>query len=134
MFRKVHYLLTLLCAGITASILLVMSLIYLYVSETSLTQSQFLSFQHAMDNLINNFRQQRVINHEWLAQTEKNNACSIRITDNGIPLLFSQKKEDPVFRQTEEEALDYFYTSFAVGNLPDEEEQILHFTFLTFKF
>lgn len=129
MFRKVHYLLTLLCAGITASILLVMSLIYLYVSETSLTQSQFLSFQHAMDNLINNFRQQRVINHEWLAQTEKNNACSIRITDNGIPLLFSQKKEDPVFRQTEEEALDYFYTSFAVGGLPDEEEQILHFTF-----
>ena len=55
MFRKVHYLLTLLCAGITASILLVMSLIYLYVSETSLTQSQFLSFQHAMDlTLINN--------------------------------------------------------------------------------
>ena len=122
MFRKVHYLLTLLCAGITASILLVMSFIYLYVSETSLTQSQFLSFQHAMDNLINNFRQQRVITHEWLIQTEKSNACSIRITDNGIPLLFSQKDSSSSHRITEEEAMDYFYASFSCEAAPESEE------------
>ncbi len=135
MFRKVHYLLTLLCAGITASILLVMSFIYLYVSETSLTQSQFLSFQHAMDNLINNFRQQRVITHEWLIQTEKGNACSIRITDNGIPLLFSQRNSGDPLRAAEEEALDYFHASFSFAPAPGDaelssgEEDCILFTF-----
>lgn len=116
MFRKIQYLLTLLCAGTTAAILLVMSFIYLYVSETGLKQSQFLSFQHAMDNFVNNFKQQNVITPEWLSQMESSNSYWIRITDNGVPLLFNQRKHEPDRLQTEEEALDYFSSSFRTEN------------------
>ena len=45
MFKKVHLRLTLLCAGITAVIMLVMSLCYLYVSEKGLYRNQFQAFQ-----------------------------------------------------------------------------------------
>lgn len=130
MFRKVHYLLTLLCAGITAAILLVMSFIYLYVSETGLTQSQFLSFQHAMDNFVNNFKQQNVITQEWLSQMETNNSYFIRITDNGIPLLFNQRKQNQNRLDTEKEALDYFSSSFQTENTnPSGEDTDYHFEF-----
>lgn len=122
MFRKVHYLLTLLCAGTTTAILLVMSFIYLYVSETGLTQSQFLSFQHAMDNFVNNFKQQNVVTHEWLSQMETNNTYFIRITDNGVPLLFNQRKLDQHRLNIEEEALDYFSSSISVENADPSEE------------
>lgn len=130
MFRKVHYHLTILCAGTTAAILLVMSLVYLYVSESGLTQSQFLSFQHAMDNFVNNFKQQNVITHEWLSRMEANNSYFIRITDNGVPLLFSQRKHGQDRLNTEEEALDYFSSSFSIENTdPSEENMVYHSEF-----
>ena len=37
MYRKVHLRLTALCAGITTAIMIIMSLGYLYVSETALS-------------------------------------------------------------------------------------------------
>ena len=46
MFRKVHLYLTALCAGITTAILIVMSLLYLYLSEKELYDNQFRSFQN----------------------------------------------------------------------------------------
>ena len=55
MFRKVHHRLTLLCAGITTLILLTLSFIYLYVSETGLMKNQFLSFQRDVNTVISNF-------------------------------------------------------------------------------
>ncbi len=130
MFRKVHYLLTLLCAGTTAAILLVMSFIYLYVSETGLKQSQFLSFQHAMDNFVNNFKQQNVVTHEWLSRMETNNSYFIRIMDNGVPLLFNQRKLDQNRLNIEEEALDCFSSSFSVETTdPSMEETDSHLEF-----
>lgn len=129
MFRKAQYLLTLLCAGITAAILLIMSLIYLYVSETGLSQSQFLSFQHAMDNLVSNIRQQNVITYEWLARMEKNNSYLIRITDNGVPLLFNQRNTDVDRQNTEEEALSYFSSSILLKNLSSVSNTDYHFEF-----
>ena len=44
MFKKVHLRLTQLCAGITAVIMFVMSLCYLYVSEKGLYRNQFQAF------------------------------------------------------------------------------------------
>ena len=45
MFQKVHLYLTTMCAGITAAIMIVMSLCYLYISEKGLYENQFTSFQ-----------------------------------------------------------------------------------------
>ena len=114
MFRKVHYRLTLLCGGITTFILLVMSFIYLYVSESGLKQSHFLAFQRDTGNLIANFEQQSVITHTWLAQMEALNSFTISITDNGVPLLFSERMLDEKRKNTELEAMDYYHSNFAV--------------------
>lgn len=114
MFRKVHYRLTLLCGGITTFILLIMSLIYLYVSESGLKQSHFLAFQRDTGNLIANFEQQSVITHTWLAQMESLNSFTISITDNGVPLLFSERMLNEKRKATEQEAMDYYHSHYAV--------------------
>ncbi len=70
MFRKVHMRLTLLCAGITAVIMIIMSLCYLYVSETGLYRNQFQSFQNDINTITTNLEQQSVISMEWLSKME----------------------------------------------------------------
>lgn len=114
MFRKVHYRLTLLCTGITTFILLTMSLVYLYVSESGLKQIHFLSFQRDTGTLIANFEQQTVITHTWLSQMESLNSFTISVADNGIPLLFSERERDEERKATEQEAMDYYNSHFSI--------------------
>ncbi len=129
MFRKVHHRLTLLCTGITTTILLIMSLIYLYVSESGLTNSQFLSFQHAMDNFIGNLGQQSILTHEWLYRMENSNSYLIHITDNGVPLLFNERNDDKPRQRVTEEALSYFHSSFDADTLSSSGTTGSHFEF-----
>lgn len=70
MFKKVHLRLTLLCAGITAVIMLIMSLCYLYVSETGLYRNQFQAFKNDINTISTNLEQQTVISMEWLSKME----------------------------------------------------------------
>jgi len=102
MFPKVHFRLAILCGGITAFILLVMSFGYLYISEQGLQSSSFTSFQNDMNTLINNLEHQTVITHEWLTKMEDNGKYKIRITDNGIPFLYNEREPEEqqvLFRQ-----------------------------------
>ena len=115
MFRKVHYRLTFLCGGITTFLLLVMSLLYLYVSESGLKQSHFLAFQRDTGNLIANFEHQTIISHTWLAQMESLNSVTISVTDNGVPLLFCNRVQDETRERTEQEALEYYRSHFAAA-------------------
>lgn len=92
MFKKVHLRLTILCASITAVILLAMSFGYLYISEQSLKNSTFSSFQNNMGTLLTNLEHQNVITHEWLTKMENNGKYLIHITDNGVPFLFNERK------------------------------------------
>lgn len=96
MFQKVHLRLAVLCGSITAFILLIMSLGYLYISEQGLKESSFSSFQNDMNTLITNLEHQSVITHEWLTKMEDGGKYRIHITDNGVPFLFNE-------RETEEE-------------------------------
>lgn len=96
MFQKVHLRLAVLCGSITAFILLVMSLGYLYISEQGLKTSHFSSFQNDMNTLVTNLEHQNVITHEWLNKMEGDGKYLIHITDNGVPFLFNE-------RETEEE-------------------------------
>ena len=61
MFQKVRIRLTLLCAGITIFILLIMSCGWLYVSEKSLRYNSFISFQNDMNTLVGNLGERPVI-------------------------------------------------------------------------
>ena len=125
MFRKVHYRLTFLCAGITTFLLFTMSLTYLYVSEQGLKQNHFLSFQRDIATLIANFERQTLITHTWLSQMESFNAFTISITDNGIPLLFSERAQDEKRKITEQEALEYYRSHYSVTS-PDAARKSFH--------
>ena len=90
MFKKVHIRLTLLCAGITAVIMIVMSLCYLYVSENGLYRNQFQSFQNDINTITTNLEQQSVISMEWLSKMEAQGNYLFYVLDSGVPFLYNQ--------------------------------------------
>ena len=94
MFRKVHRRLVFLCAGVTIFILLVMSMLYLCISERSMKENQFLFFQNHVSILLSNIEQQETLTHQWLAQAESNGRYLISIRDNQTPLLHDRLKQD----------------------------------------
>ena len=128
MFQKVHLRLAVLCGSITAFILLVMSLGYLYISEQGLKTSSFSSFQNDMNTLIANLEHQSVITHEWLTKMEGSGKYLIHISDNGVPFLFNE-------RETEEEKLLFqeaweAWESSSVEIAPTAFSEIYHTEFL----
>ncbi|MBD5457447.1 MAG: HAMP domain-containing histidine kinase [Lachnospiraceae bacterium] len=90
MFKKVHIRLTLLCTGITAVIMIVMSLCYLYVSENGLYRNQFQSFQNDINTITTNLEQQSVISMEWLSKMEAQGNYLFYVLDSGVPFLYNQ--------------------------------------------
>lgn len=90
MYKKVHLRLTILCAGITAAIMIIMSLSYLYVSETGLYRNQYNSFKNDINTIATNLEQQSVISMEWLSRMEAQGNYTFFVLDNGIPFLYNQ--------------------------------------------
>lgn len=90
MFRKVHLYLTALCAGITTAIMIVMSLLYLYLSEKELYENQFRSFQNDINTIATSLEQQSVISMEWLSKMEARGGYTFYALDNGIPFLYNR--------------------------------------------
>lgn len=89
MFRKVHLYLTALCAGITTAIILVMSLLYLYLSEKELYEIQYRSFQNDINTIATSLEQQSVISMEWLSKMESRSGYIFYALDNGVPFLYN---------------------------------------------
>lgn len=93
-FQKVHFHLAMLCAGITAFILLVMSCGYLFISEKNLKDNSFLSFHNDMNTVLSDLKQQSVITDQWLTSIESNGKYRIQILDNGMPFLFNERNSE----------------------------------------
>lgn len=89
MFRKAHLLFTLLCAGSTSVITVIMSLLYLHVSEKSLYNNQFRSFQNDISTITAGLEQSNSISMQWLAKIEAQNNYTIFIVDNSKPFLYN---------------------------------------------
>lgn len=89
MFKKVHLRLTLLCAGSTAAIMIVMSLTYLYISEQNLNKNQLQAFENDINTIATNLEHQNVITMEWLSKMEAQNNYIFFIIDNGVPFLYN---------------------------------------------
>jgi len=81
---------TALCAGITTAILIVMSLLYLYLSEKELYENQFRSFQNDINTIATSLEQQSVISMEWLSKMEARGGYTFYALDNGIPFLYNR--------------------------------------------
>ena len=118
MFKKVHLRLTLLCAGITAVIMLVMSLCYLYVSEKGLYRNQFQAFKNDINTISTNLEQQSIISMEWLAKMEAQGNYRFFVLDNGVPFLYNQLS-DP--EQTEENNILLTESRNALNNLSSQD-------------
>lgn len=117
MLKKVHMRLTLLCTGITAVIMIIMSLCYLYVSEKGLYRNQFQSFRNDINTITTNLEQQSVISMEWLSKMEAQGNYLFFVLDNGIPFLYNQLKDhDEEFsqRQLLEECLNTYHNKFMI--------------------
>lgn len=128
MFQKVHLRLAVLCGSITAFILLVMSLGYLYISEQGLKTSSFSSFQNDMNTLIANLEHQSVITHEWLTKMEGSGKYLIHISDNGVPFLFNEREMEEE-KQLFQEAWETWEHS-SVEIAPTAFSEIYHTEFL----
>lgn len=116
MFKKVHLRLTLLCAGITAVIMIIMSLCYLYVSEKGLYQNQFQAFQNDINTISTNLEQQTVISMEWLSKMEAQGNYRFFVLDNGVPFLYNQLSSPKEEKRNDQLLLE---SREALNNLSD---------------
>ncbi len=118
MFRKVHLYLTALCTCITTAILIVMSLLYLYLSEKELYENQYRSFQNDMNTIATSLEQQSVISMEWLSKMESRGGYTFYALDNGIPFLYNRLAAVSDFADTQkllEDCLAFYQANFAVS-------------------
>ena len=116
MYQKVHLRLTVLCTGITAAIMIIMSLSYLYVSETGLYKNQDNSFKNDMNTIATNLEQQNVISMEWLSKMESQGSYRFFVLDNGIPFLYNQLVENTSDQLLLEECLEAYKGNFSISS------------------
>lgn len=116
MYKKVHLQLTLLFSGITAFIMIIMSLCYLFVSETGLYRNQYNSFKNDMNTISANLDQMAVISMEWLSKMESQENYTFFVLDRGIPFLYNQLNNmaDSEKKAVMEECLDYYNNTFSI--------------------
>lgn len=122
MFRKVHLYLTALCAGITTAILIVMSMLYLYLSEKELYENQFRSFQNDINTIATSLEQQSVISMEWLSKMEARGGYVFYALDNGIPFLYNRLtnfSESSEIRSLLDQCLEVYESDYKIG-FPEE--------------
>ena len=122
MFRKTHLYLTALCVGITAAIMIIMSLGYLYLSEGELYENQFHAFQNDVGTITASLEQQTSISMEWLSRMEARSGHTLFVLDNGVPFLYNRLNglEDASEKQELlNDCLDAYHNRFEISDAED---------------
>lgn len=117
MFHKAHWLFTLLCAGTTSAIMIFMSFLYLHVSENSLYENQFHSFQNDVNTITAGLEESSSLSIQWLARIEAQNHYNIYIVDNGVSFLYNtlRNRIDSNSQELFSESLDAYHAMFPVS-------------------
>lgn len=115
MFKKLHFKLSIFCTFISGMILIFMSLVCLFFSETELRAGHFGDFRININMLVNHLENQNIISHNWLAQFQADTHLKIDIRDKNRSLLFEYMADEPL-----DEELFAFVRQKAV-----EEQKIL---------
>lgn len=118
MLRKLHLKLTFLCAGITISIMILMSFLYLYVAEKNLHSTSFTAFQTDMDTLISHLEEQSIIRYSYLNKLQVGGEYHLHLWDNGTPLLFNEQETDITITPLFETARNYYQEHFKEDSAP----------------
>lgn len=89
MLKKLRIQLTLISTFITGTILFVMAVIVLLISEQPLKDRNYAYFKNNTNSIIYNIQNNKIISHLWLSQTEIINNLIIHIEDNSYPFIFN---------------------------------------------
>ena len=107
MYRKVHQRLTFTFTAVAGLILVIMSVVYLMMSEQNLKRNSYLSFQGEMNTILSNLEQQNTITNEWLAKISSNGKYLLALYDNGTALSYTRNALSATERKTLEQVQDY---------------------------
>lgn len=113
-FKKVRLQLTLLCTGITALILCLLTIAYLFVAESNLRKNNYDSFQSNVKTIYNNLESQNIVSHAWLSKLESDNHLYIFLEDNQKSLLYGNIKEEKNRNELYYEIKAYYNESFKI--------------------
>ncbi len=91
--KKAQLHLTLLNGCITTLILVIMTLVYLFISENNMMQSRIASYPGDIYPIASYIEQQDIISSTWLSQLESSNRYYISLMDNGAEFLYNVNKE-----------------------------------------
>lgn len=116
MFQKAYYRLNLLCILLITSILTVMTLIYLFVSEQSLIKNVEATFKNDMNVITNNVELREIYTKEWLNAIESNGKYMIWILDNNKPLWINNPSNNPIKKEIFEEAIQIYVDHYTMIN------------------
>lgn len=131
MFHRAHLLFTLLCGGSTAIITILMSFLYLHVSENSLYENQFRAFQNDINTITASLEDSTLISIQWLERIEAQNGYMIYLTDNGVPFLYNNLRSgiDSYGQYPIQESLAAYSDMFEVSPSPDNDTQMTGSTY-----
>ena len=88
MLRSLRRRLTLLSAGLTGAVLVVMALAALTLSEGRLAESTQANFLSNANGIVVKLQSDRIVSTAWLAQLEASEGLIISLRDAGTPLTF----------------------------------------------
>lgn len=87
MIRTLRFRLAGLCIGVTALVLVTLTLVCLFISERNIRNQEETSFQINLNTLYQNLQLESALSHTWLRHAEYSYQFLIRLTDNGSPLF-----------------------------------------------
>ncbi|HIU74690.1 MAG TPA: hypothetical protein IAC62_02320, partial [Candidatus Pelethocola excrementipullorum] len=86
MFKKFHIQMTFFCTVIVSLIIVIMTISYLSIAESSMDSINYANFQNNCNTALTYLSEQNVISHQWVSTTEHNNQFMLQVYDNQLPL------------------------------------------------
>lgn len=106
MFQKLHRQMTLFCAVITSLILVALTCICLFISESSIRNNAEISFAKELNAMISQLQGQNTISLQWINQLQENNQYLLYFYDNGKPLYAQSLYSDASYDALAKKALE----------------------------
>lgn len=96
--KKLHLQLTFFLTAVTSTILILLTLFCLFISESGIRKNTLYSFYNERDTIITHLQTQTTFSLQWINQVQENNRLYLYLYDNGMPILgarlYSTQKRD----------------------------------------
>lgn len=115
MFQKLHRQMTIFCTAITSLILIALSIICLFISESSLKKNMEPNFLKEINSMITHIQNQDYLSLQWINQLQENNHFLIYFYDNGSPLYSQRLYSDTAADALAETAITYALTHYGIN-------------------